>query len=170
MNLKVKYNPKFSKEINSILKRLEKDNVVLNEVGIRSTDLLRGFVKSNKDNYKFKELSKDTIEKRKELSESNNVDPAYRIKKPLTFTGQLLNSLTYFIRGGSVFLTFEGMHEPYKNKEGKSIGKPQSNESIAEGIQKKRRFVYLSTRLKELITKRMVAVIRLRFTLYKKLL
>lgn len=91
----------------------------------------------------------------------------------LTFTGQLLDSLTYKVEGmrRRVTLFFEGMHKPYKGVNGQPVDEPKSNAEIAKELNADKRFHFLfaSEKLKSVLQSTIKANMRRQLSNYRKL-
>lgn len=115
---------------------------MLNEIGSSITtdivDQTRNKEKSIPLGSDLKLLKESTIKQRMWLQKYNSTDAAFEDgRSNLTFTGQLLNSLTHKILGrGILEIFFDGKHKPYKGKT-KTLGKEDkelSNEELAQYV------------------------------------
>lgn len=136
---------KLDKSIRDAFDKVLSSKPMLDEIGNSITsdivDQTRNKAKSIPDASRLSPLSKEWIERRKKLSDYNETDSTFSpTKSNLTFTGQLLNSLKHRILGkGKIEAYFDGMHEPYKNKDGEPIGDEISNEDLATFVKEKGR-------------------------------
>lgn len=145
MSFTFKINKKSVENLDSSIKKafdkVIRSQAMLNEIGNSITsdivDQTRNKAKSIPDKSRLASLSKGWIERRKKLSDYNETDSTFApTKSNLTFTGQLLNALMHKITGiGKLQVGFfDSVHEPYKNKDGKSIGNPIKNEDLARYV------------------------------------
>lgn len=126
------------KNVREAFDKVIRSNAMMNEIGAVVTNDVKEQTRKGKsipNGSKLKALSSKWIDRRKELAKSNDTDEAYQAEKSnLTFTGQLLNSIRFIIPGpGKIKIFFDGMHDPYKNKDGENIGGRVSNQLIADG-------------------------------------
>lgn len=139
--IKVKINAKqllgTKERFQKIAREVFNDKELLGEASLVAIGSikLRTRLRKMPDGSQIKKLSRFTIEKRKELSSNgkNKTHGSFEASKSnLTFTGQFLDSLSAKIneRLASFSLFFDGVHEPYKSKDGKNEGKRISNNEI----------------------------------------
>lgn len=89
-------------------------------------------------------LRESWIKRRDALSRSNSTNEEYQSgRSNLTFTGQLLNSLSWAVTGiGKIKIYFYGFHKPYLSLRKKEpIGEEITNEQLAAYVSKTRPFV-----------------------------
>lgn len=161
--IKIKINAKglltTKERFKELAKDVFKDKELLAETASMAIKLIRFRTRLGEmpDGSKIKELEGFTVRKRKELAENgeNKTNPSYKAEKSnLTFTGELMNSLTSKVNTGkgTFSLFFDGDHEPYKsveiithkNKNGSETkekkifkeGKTQSNNDIFKKLKK----------------------------------
>ena len=96
----------------------------------------------------FKPLTASTIARRRKLAELNKTNTHYSAgDSNLTFTGQLLNALTYSVRYSGLFnkliiFTKDSVRKPYKTRLGiKEL--PQTNLEIQEKVELERPYIGL---------------------------
>lgn len=133
------------KSIRDAFNKVIKSNAMLNEIGSEIVfdikDQTQSKAKSIPNKERLKPLTKAWIKRKEFLSRFNQTDPQYQLgKSNLTFTGQLLRSLTHKIVGtGKVDVFFDGEHDPYVNADGESIGDSVGNQIIADGLAERGR-------------------------------
>jgi len=138
---KVKFNQQDIKSLNqeilTAFKKVIASNAVLRDIGevlvldIVDTTKNEKSIPNKLANLKL--LKEAWINRKDRLSKYNKTSPDYEHgKSNLTFTGQLLNSLTYIVEGpGKLKLMFKGNHSAYIGANGKKIGKDISNDKLA---------------------------------------
>lgn len=126
------------KSVRDAFNKAIKSKAMLDEIGISITtdivDQTKNKAKSIPNQSRLASLSTAWIERRRKLAESNDTDSAYApTKSNLTFTGRLLNALKHKIIGtGKIEVGFfDSVHEPYKDKDGNTVGKPILKEELA---------------------------------------
>lgn len=169
MELKIKGIKRLEEKLIAVLKEIENDKETLQIIGKTARDYIVASTKAGKDAYKVADVEPDTAITRNELKKFNETDPTYRKNKSLTFTGQLLNSLTFKLAESAITLFFEGDHNPYKGPNG-IIGRSKPNSEIAKYVQNKRPFLFLSDRLKKQLESSLVRQTRRKISIYQALL
>lgn len=137
------------KSVRTTFRKVISNNKMLGEIGdIIVTDVVeqtRNNEKSIPNKMKDLPLLRESWIKRRDiLSNYNQTNEAYDSgRSNLTFTGQLLDSLTWAItRAGQLKVYFQGIHKPYKSvKKKKPLGKEITNEQLAKYVSKTRPFV-----------------------------
>lgn len=103
----------------------------------------------------------------------NAIKKSATARANLTFTGQLLDSMTYKILSSAkqVRIFFQGTHKPYKTLTGKGKPEAKSNASIAKKLNDnpKFHFLFVSKKLEVVLKNRIIAGIRRKLSNYRKL-
>ena len=134
------------KSVKDAFDKVIASRAMLNEVSdIIITDIkeqTRGKGKSIPNKLADLKLLKEAwIKRRTKLSRSNNTDRDFEDgRSNLTFTGQLLNSLSSLIEGpGKIKIYLKGIHKAYRNEDGQKVGKDLTNEKLGEYVAKQGR-------------------------------
>ena len=150
MSLKFKFKESdidnVEKSVKDAFEKVIASKQLLNEVGeivitdIKEQTRVRGKSIPNKL-ADLKLLKEAWIKRRTKLASSNNVDRDFEDgRSNLTFTGQLLNSLSSLIPGpGKLRIYLKGIHKAYRNQDGEKISRDLSNEKLAEYVEKQGR-------------------------------
>lgn len=161
--LKFKNLSGFNKKIEKRIRKAMSSEKVLKNVGdialdhIRQDYALGKNPETGKDHPKVKnQKAKDRIAK----AHSSNRGDFH--KKVNNLSDQLRKSLRFKIKRGKprVEIDATGIHKPYKNKKGKSIGKPISNSKLLSYLNEKRQVFGLSKGKKREITEAVKRQIR----------
>jgi len=138
-NIKIKNLNKIRGSITKRLNRIIQSTELLNQIGVFTTNKIKGTAKTGKslkNGSKFKKLASSTIKNRENLAKYNATSNVYSNKRSnLSFTGQLLYSIKYKIntRNSRVIIRPTGDRKPYKNKSGGSTkGKTITNKQLGE--------------------------------------
>jgi len=113
--------------------------------------------------------------RREQLAPYNNTHQAYKggfretikpsdkgkiAKSNLTFTGQLMDNLSYIIENAKLIILFKGEHKPYRSESG-TRGKITENAKIADGnIKRGRNMLGVNDKTKKKVNKVVVEFIR----------
>ena len=124
MKLKLKLNEKTLKRVEDDtrerLNRVLSNRDLLNEVGALAIDMMRQSIRkgiSPLTGVRFNRLSKSWEAKRENIARTSPTHPAYaKTRSNLTLTGQLVDSISRFIKGKIITLQFTGTHQPYVAK------------------------------------------------------
>lgn len=137
-NVEASVRSAFEKAIRSKQMLNEVGQVVVEDVVEQTRRREKSIPNKLKD---LKLLKESWIRRKTKLAQYNNADPEYQEgRSNLTFTGQLLNSFKWAVTGpGKLKLFFDGIHKPYKDKDGKAVGKPITNEELAGYVAKQGR-------------------------------
>ena len=138
-----KINSRITREVNDILGEEELSKIIGNIVVERvAFSAKRG--KPLNDSKDFPTLDDKTIERRAELSEFNKTTNVYKADRSnLSFTGQLLNSLSFVKLKSKAFLVeimFSGNRTPYKTgpkSTAKLTDANRTNQALAETLNDK---------------------------------
>ena len=154
-----------AKAVEKTLEKIVKNESLLNEVGEQARTYIIGKTRTradlSKEGAKQKELAETTVDARKNLEKYNKVDASYSAKRSnVTFTGQLLNSITVFVKGGVVTLKPDGNRTAYKTKKGPVKSTPD-NYTLAKYLQEKDRvFMAIDAKGQEILKQFTIRQIR----------
>lgn len=119
---KVKFDQKAldksESDVKELFKKVINSKALLKEVGDTVITDIKFQTKRGKsipkDLQPFKPLSKSWRKEREKLSKYNKTSEVYsKNRSNLSFTGQLLDSLTYVANAGKILLKFTGIHKAY---------------------------------------------------------
>lgn len=156
---------RFKKKI-ALIEKIVNADTLKNEIGETAKKYISGQVRLGKDvetQQKFTPLKESTIEKRKYLQNYNKTHPAYSSKRSnLTFTGQLIDSITFEKILGGVRLFFKDKARiQYKGKN-KTYKQSATNSEIAEYQESMgRRILGINKQLEIQIIRKIKSFIRL---------
>ena len=147
---------------------------VLNDVGQYVTTNLIGNARQGKTNEgtSFDPISKSWIKRKAALADVNNTDEFYKKNKSnLTFTGQLLRSISYRIYQGTLTLGiyFKGNRKPYKGIRKAELDGPATNAELAEQIEKTRPFMFISEKMNKVLVNRVIRGLKRSLKNYKRI-
>lgn len=156
------------------LKLIMREAELLNQLGTRSADYIRGATRSlnekHFDGVDYKRtLEPSTIKARSRLSEFNTTGKTYSDKRAnLTFSGQLLDSLKSkpLPSESSYELFFDGTHQGYKTPGGKTTPSIP-NEELAAYVQVTRPFLFMSEALRVILNAIVVRRLRRQISAFK---
>lgn len=149
MSFEFKFNPeqikKFDAELKIAFSKVVNNPRMMGEIGesivTDVVDQTRNKEKSIPLKSDLNLLKESWIKQRTWLQKYNQTDPTFEDgRSNLTFSGQLLNSLTYRVIGrgllrGVLEVFFDGIHHPYKGKN-KVLGKELTNDELSEYVAK----------------------------------
>lgn len=147
---------------------------VLDDIGDYTTKNLVGYARLGKtsDGSSFSPLSKSWIKRKASLADVNNTDEFYKKNKSnLTFTGQLLRSISYRIYQGTLTLGiyFKGNRNPYKGLVKSELDGPATNTELAEQIEKTRPFMFISEKMNKVLVNRVIRSLKRSLNNYKRI-
>lgn len=152
------------------------DKDLFNDLGQTVVNRIVGSAKTGKDieNKNFKDVSDSWRTRRQRLATVNQTDELFRgrsKKSNLTFSGQLLNSFKYKLNMTALTIGFyfAGIRTPYKGIKKPVLAGLKTNEELAKQIEKTRPFVFVSQKLNELLTLKVIQALRRNLRNYKRL-
>lgn len=153
------------------------DKDLFNDLGQTVVSRIVGNAKNgqNIDKKNFKDVSESWRTRRQRLATVNSTDPAFLSSKSkksnLTFSGQLLNSFKYKLNMTALTIGFyfAGSRTPYKGIKKPVLAGLKTNEELAKQIEKTRPFVFVSQKLNELLTLKVIKALRRNLRNYKRL-
>ena len=155
---------------------IDKDRELFKDLGETVVGQITGSAKAGRDlnKTKFKNVSDSWRDRRVKLAAVNNTDPLFQGKSKksnLTFTGQLLNSFTYRVNMTALSLgfLFKGSRKPYKGLRKPELDGPSTNAELASKIEETRPFVFISQKLNQILTLKVIKALRRNLQNYKKL-
>lgn len=131
----------FKKAIGNIERKIKKtlsDKKLLNNIGEFLVEDIQNTTRKGRvvESEKFKgnpKLKPSTKKWRKKYSQVNPTDGAFSPNKSnLTFTGELIRSITHKISGSKLTVFAKGKHSKYTGLKGNKIGKKVENSKILE--------------------------------------
>lgn len=140
------------------------NNVANTYIGSKTADIYNRIIGSN---------GSDRIEKGfVTVNHKNQIKKNAGAKSNLTFTGELLDSLTHKVTQttGRVTLYFNGKHKRYKGVNGSFIGEEQTNSEIAAKLNADPRFhfLFVSKDLERILKETILRGMRRQLSNYRK--
>lgn len=137
-------NKVFTK-LKSFAKSVEINKELKQEIGSFAVDRMQRTARSGKSiatGKSFAPLAKSTISFRKSLAKYNQTNALFKANRSnLTIIGELIDSISYQIKGKTIDIRPRGTHSGYKTKPGQKTGGwskqaslPKSNEEIAQSL------------------------------------
>lgn len=121
------------------IERVTNDPQLKEEIGIFATQRIAFQARVGQplnNQGKFPALKSLTVQKRRELARYNATDSTYQAgRSNVTFTGQLLDSLSFNQISNGVELFFKGKRRPYRTKTGRRSGRVPTNAEVAERLE-----------------------------------
>lgn len=155
---------------------IDKDRELFEDLGQTVVSRIVGSAKLGKDieNRNFKDVSDSWRNRRQRLATVNQTDELFKGKSKksnLTFSGQLLKSFKHKanMTALSISFFFAGSRTPYKGIKKPVLAGVKTNAELAEQIEKTRPFVFVSQKLNELLTLKVIKALRRNLKNYKKL-
>jgi hypothetical protein len=155
---------------------INKDKALFNDLGETVVTQIVSSAKAGRDlnKTKFDNVSNSWRDRRVKLATVNNTDPLFQGKSKksnLTFSGQLLNSFSFNLNLNQLSLGFffKGSRKKYKGLRKAELDGPATNAELAEEIEKTRPFVFISQKLNQILTLKVIKALRRNLQNYKKL-
>lgn len=196
MEVKIKGIKELEESLVTYLQKITDDADVKKAIGDQAVKYIKGSIQTGGDGYEQPNVGHAWADKRAELANTNTTSQFYpgSIKKVgptvhktftnskgkkaglvsesesrLTFTGQLLDSLSFESILNGIKFVFTGDHTPYRGKSGKPQGKTVPNAKIAEGLESTRKIVSINGNIKKQLETIIVREVRRKISLYQKL-
>lgn len=116
------------------------------EIGQKTVEAVKAKAKIGKplNNTKtYPKLKRMTIIRREYLERFNQLDPSYKLRKPMTFTGQLMKAIRFSVEAGKVFIfVADTDRRPYKTGPGSKEKNPPDNKTLYGFLREKGFFLF----------------------------